>query len=206
MHQWGRFIGGRLTRVRDHAARGGGKRLPAGDVPTERARRMRHRLLSIGSALGALCALAGCTYIALNVPPRACEGDAFARTYEEASTGDIPAVKAALDRDPRLMRRTECGGSTLLHDAVSYGKTQMAAFLLDSGARLDARDQGGMTPLHIAAQNGDIPTMTLLLARGAGVNPRDRQGWTPLDHALKWHHPDAAELLRSHGARSASGG
>lgn len=118
-----------------------------------------------------------------------------------ASSGDIAAVRSALDADPKLVRATEWNGATLLHDAVQHGQADVAALLLDRRAKIDARTADGLTPLHMAAQNGDLPLIGLLLARQAAINPLDARGWTPLDRAVRWEHPDAAAALRMRGGK-----
>ncbi|HEY0312916.1 MAG TPA: ankyrin repeat domain-containing protein [Allosphingosinicella sp.] len=119
-----------------------------------------------------------------------------------ATSGDVATVGSALDRNPSLIRSTEWNGESLLHDAVANNQEAMARFLLVRGADVNALDKSRLAPLHIAAQNGNVPIIRLLVAHGAHLNARDARGWTPLDRAMKWHHAEAAEALRSLGARA----
>lgn len=130
--------------------------------------------------------------------------DRYPPVVVAATAGDIPAVKAALDSNPRIIHMREWGGATLLHDAVGHDEEEMAAFLLSRGAKVNARDSGRLTPLHWAAQNGNVPIIRVLLDHGAKVNPVDTKGWTPFDRALLWHHQEAAEYLQRNGGRSRS--
>ena len=132
---------------------------------------------------------------------RPCSVAAYAPVFAQATSGDITAVRAALDSNPRLIRARECDRSTLLHDAVEHEETAMADFLLDRGARVDARTRSGLTPLHIAAQNGDLATIGILLRHGASIDAADHEGRTALDRAVEWQHPEAADMLRSRGGR-----
>ena len=143
-------------------------------------------------------ALAGCGVLEQWHPDSvAC----YTPVFEQVEQGDVAAVRTALDANPRLIRMRCDDHTTLLHDAAGEGLTDMAALLLDRGARLEARTGGGLTPIHLAAQNGDLPMLALLAGRGAKVNAVDRKGMTPLDHAVQREHPDAAAWLRTHGGR-----
>ena len=53
------------------------------------------------------------------------------------------------------------------------------------------------------AVNGHKEIVELLLAEGADVNVKNDGGKTPLDSALLWNHPEIADLLRKHGAKTA---
>jgi ankyrin repeat protein len=93
----------------------------------------------------------------------------------------------------------------LLHNAVGHDEEQMAAFLIERGAKVNATTASGLTPLHMAAQNGNVPIVTLLLDHRARINPIDGKGWTPLDRAVRWHHPEAAHFLKTRGGKPGSG-
>ena len=58
------------------------------------------------------------------------------------------------------------------------------------------------TPLHLAAVIGHKEIIEILIAKGADVNARKMNGWTPLDNAIKRKHPEIADLLRKHGAKT----
>ena len=128
--------------------------------------------------------------------------DAYRPVFEQAARGDVAAVAAALDREPRLIRAREEDRLTLLLDAAGEGQRAMASFLLSRGADPNARTGGGLTPLHLAAQNGDVEMIGVLLSHGARVNATDRRGMTPLDQAVSHEHADAAASLRSHGGKA----
>ena len=71
-----------------------------------------------------------------------------------------------------------------LHDAVERSQSELAAVLLDAGAKIDAHGgRDGVTALHIAARRADIDTMEVLLPAGADPNARNRLNRTPLHAA-----------------------
>ena len=74
-------------------------------------------------------------------------------------------------------------GATLLHVAAEFGQAEVARWLLDVGADvnapalIDSEGLGGQTPIfHAATQNGNfgIELVRLFLSRGADLNVRCR--------------------------------
>jgi ankyrin repeat protein len=108
-------------------------------------------------------------------------------------------VREAVEKDPSLVKATEWENATLLHDTVGQNHLDVAKYLLDKGADVNATTKDGLTALHMAAQNGNIGIITLLLERRAAIDALDAKSWTPLDRAEKWGHTDAAEFLRQRG-------
>jgi ankyrin repeat protein len=74
---------------------------------------------------------------------------------------------------------------TPLHSAAASGQLEIARWLLERGASVDARQHGGYTPLHAAAHNGDLPLVELLLAHGAERTLRTDGGQSAADLATK---------------------
>ncbi len=68
---------------------------------------------------------------------------------------------------------------------MSAYDTSMAAYLLDHGARIDARDSSGMTALMRAAQLGNVELVQFLILRGADVNATSTDSKTALGLALE---------------------
>jgi ankyrin repeat protein len=110
--------------------------------------------------------------------------------------GDLDSWEL-LQRSPALIERryptlnigTTAGrmltlkGATLLHVAAEFGQAEVARWLLDIGADvnapalIDSEGLGGQTPIfHAATQNGDfaIELVRLFLSRGADLNARCR--------------------------------
>jgi ankyrin repeat protein len=74
-------------------------------------------------------------------------------------------------------------------------------YLLDEGAKVDAKKVDGVTPLHLAAQCGNIAIATMLLDKGAAINRVDGMGWTPLDRAREWQQTAMGAFLDAHGGK-----
>ncbi|XP_072408784.1 uncharacterized protein [Chiloscyllium punctatum] len=74
--------------------------------------------------------------------------------------------------------RSRCiNGSTLLHTAAYFGKTDIIETLLQLKVDVNLLDYKGATPLH---RSRDMETMQLLIYHGADVNRSDADGNTPL--------------------------
>jgi len=101
-------------------------------------------------------------------------------------------------------------GATPLHMAVLFDQQDVARFLIDQGANVDApaQDEYGGTPLHWAAVFGRVDIARQLIDAGANVNVRDKNGYTPLDATNVEQLSESktrlavAELLRQRGAKS----
>jgi ankyrin repeat protein len=130
----------------------------------------------------------------------------YTPVFAAATGGDLATVREAVDKDPTLVKATEWDNATLLHDAVEQKHQDVATYVLDKGADVNAVTADGVTALHMAAQNGDIGIIQLLLERRAKIDAVDSKGWTPLDRAVKWGHPDAVEFLRQHGGHEGASG
>ena len=94
---------------------------------------------------------------------------------------------------------------TPLHHFARKGDVEKAAFFIENGADLDARDEDiCSTPLGWAAKFGKIEMVELLLKCGAKPNlPDDSPDllWaTPLAWATRRGHSAIVELLKQHGA------
>lgn len=134
--------------------------------------------------------------------------------------GDLEKVKLLIEGNCALVLSQDRNGNTLLHYAAGYGFKNVAEFLLDNKAEVNARADDGSTPLHQAADKGHRDVAELLLAYGAKVNARDNYDETPLSLVLRpsaaslrefgcaglvelkdkeWRHKGVAELLHKHG-------
>jgi len=73
----------------------------------------------------------------------------------------------------------------------------VAAFLIDKGLDVNARDKSGMTPLHRAARHAFVELADLFITRGADIEAMDNEHKSPYDRSA--HNP-VGKLLRSCGA------
>lgn len=88
----------------------------------------------------------------------------------------------------------------LLHFCASWGFTDMARLLIDSGAEVDARDETGRTALHISASSGYDAVTDVLLDAGAEVDAQNNVGSTPLRGAVFMGNMTISKKLIKRGA------
>lgn len=101
-----------------------------------------------------------------------------------------------------ILSAQDISGTTPLHEAVRYGRTDIARLLLDYGANVNAMDSIGKTPLLlIIPQDAQQEMYPLLLQYKAAVNQKDMYGDTVLHVATLADAPvDMLSLLVSDGA------
>lgn len=82
---------------------------------------------------------------------------------------------------------------TPLYCAVIQGNLEIARFLIESGANINAQADDDSTPLHFAVQMQDKEMIRLLVTNGADQDIKDESGQTPRDMAAG--HGDLLSLL-----------
>jgi serine/threonine-protein phosphatase 6 regulatory ankyrin repeat subunit B len=114
--------------------------------------------------------------------------------------GDLQKLKNCL-KDGAKVDEQDAVEFTALHCAVCGDHMDIVKFLLDSGAKVNAKTFNGWTPLGFA---WTIDMAALLIANGADVRIADERGQTALHWAVNRdnHRGDKAliELLLKHGA------
>jgi ankyrin repeat protein len=119
-----------------------------------------------------------------------------------SKAGDRAGVEAALIQGASVNAVDPLAVPSLtpLGLAAYYGHENVAAFLIERGANVTARDGLDDTPLHVAAEHGSTNVAKLLLDRGADANARDFLGTSPLGFAALRGHKSVAALLLARGA------
>ncbi len=79
--------------------------------------------------------------------------------------GDLSAVEALLDADPRALGRGDAQGMTPLLWAAFQGAAELARVLLARGADAGVKDPRGATALMLAAEGGHLAVVRLLVPR-----------------------------------------
>lgn len=125
-----------------------------------------------------------------------------AALLDAAKKGNLARVQRLVTPENINCRDSQGRNSTLLHLAgnlhqliqfpsvkcltkpfrstAGYNNFEVAEFLLESGADVNAQDKGGLIPLHNASSYGHLDIAALLLKHNTVVNATDKWGFTPL--------------------------
>ena len=155
------------------------------------------RRVSIAIPCLALLTLSGCALFSTDTYNSA----DYHTIHQVTLNGDQPTMDRLLDRHPMLINVPDYDKNTLLHLAVLRNHPTEVKDLLSRGAKINAVNTARMTAMHIAAKQGEREIVVLILAYHPNLGLRDDRGWTPLTWAIKAHHDDVAEVLRTTGAQ-----
>ncbi|KAH9080612.1 hypothetical protein EDB83DRAFT_999443 [Lactarius deliciosus] len=92
---------------------------------------------------------------------------------------------------------------TPMHAALAMGHLEVARFLLEHGADVEAKDSRGYNPLTTVNwddHDSRVEATRLLLDFGADANVRSRADWAPLHTAAYKGHFEVARMLLQHSA------
>jgi ankyrin repeat protein len=107
-------------------------------------------------------------------------------------------------------------GWTPLHEAVERDRLEVARFLIEKGADVNARAGDEGSALHLACLSRDInvhsmeetvfvsprwPLVELLVEKGAKLDVKDAQAKTVLEHARDAGHEKLVSYLESAGKK-----
>lgn len=128
--------------------------------------------------------------------------------HDAAAAGDLDRVTALLAADATLLESKDNRGMTPLARACFGGppsfneQLEVALFLIDQGANVNAKENSGYTPLHrvIYSRGKNLALIRRLLEAGADVNASGSNGRTPLNSAAQSDNLDVARVLIAHGA------
>jgi len=109
--------------------------------------------------------------------------------------GEINQIEKLLIANPNLILTKGAHDLPLMYFAAIRGHQEIANYLLERGAEVDAGN-GGNTALHGAVLFGQVDMVTWLLANGANVKVLDFNGKTPLQLAEQNQQTTISELLK----------
>jgi hypothetical protein len=130
-----------------------------------------------------------------NPKPDPSEFLAAARVNNVSKMIELLAAGAELES-----KTSQNDNRTALHEAASLGHNEAAQFLIDKGAKKDAKTKSKSTPLHEAAWAGSTNVARLLIEAGAQKEARNLDDSTPLQLAAIQGHRDIVQILVDRGA------
>lgn len=120
--------------------------------------------------------------------------------WAAAAKGDKPAIEKQLAAGIDINGTDPIGGSTPLMLASMCGHSEIAQWLIDKGAQVDATNGTGDTALHGAAFLCHPEVIRLLIENGCDVNRKNKRGETPLDSMTRKWNQSLRDLYAGIGA------
>jgi ankyrin repeat protein len=124
--------------------------------------------------------------------------------HDAVMASDLNKVRALIETNPSLLESKDNRGLPPLHIACEYGKVDIANFLIDKGADVNAMDNANYSPLIRAClfrDHQDLALLQRLIDKGADVNwLGGYNGNTALHFAAHRGGLDVAKLLIENGA------
>lgn len=120
--------------------------------------------------------------------------NAMTKLLQGARKADLELVKAAVAEGADVNGRGTNGLTPLLQTVsaetapLEPERRQCVAFLLELGAKVDAKDNDGRTALILATRAGDLETVRMLVEAGAAIKRRDRFHKTAVLYAAQGKH------------------
>jgi ankyrin repeat protein len=116
--------------------------------------------------------------------------------------GNVPAVKALLDRNAQVNAQTRIGKAPARRPPGAGGGSHGVGIVRSGWPERGYQGEtaGGMSPLLFAARDGQVEIARLLLDAKADIDQADANRITPLIEALSNHQLAVARLLLDRGA------
>ncbi|MCP4723656.1 MAG: hypothetical protein GY863_01395 [bacterium] len=119
--------------------------------------------------------------------------------HEAAKNGEMQTVKNIIEADPEKLDSLDERGYTPLLRAAIGGHTEIAEYLIDKGANIEAKERYQMTPLFWAINQKHPETAKMLIRKGADIAVRNIFQATPLVPAAEGNMKEIVELLIEKG-------
>lgn len=125
--------------------------------------------------------------------------------FSAAAVGDLERVQAHLQAWGGWLNEYHTDGFTPLQLACFFGQPEVALWLIEQGADVNAVAKNPMkiTAVHATAANGSLTILRALLTKGADVNAQQQGGFTALHEAARADNAAMLQLCLEFGADSA---
>lgn len=114
-----------------------------------------------------------------------------------ASTGRLELIKLLLTEGADVNQLPGSRSPSALHRAVRENHLNVAEFLINTGANVNAISRGQHTPLHRAVMQNHLEMAELLIKHGANVEITNVHGNTALDIAIENNNLEMIDILEN---------
>jgi ankyrin repeat protein len=131
-------------------------------------------------------------------------GEQVSVLMKASSKGHVDIVKMLLAHGGIVVDQFDAKGQNALHLAANFNRPEVAACLLEAGARINLPTASqGFTALLLAASHGHVNVLKILLAhRGVALDQPDASGKSALHWAASGNRVEAAACLLRAGAKA----
>ena len=140
------------------------------------------------------------TFLAFFIALSALFAGGFQPIHNAVMHKDMAKIKSLIEDDGVNVNSRTGSGLTPLHVAIKVRALDIATYLLEQEADIDAGDKNGYTPLHLAVKKKRIFLVRFAVNAGANVNAKNIYGITPLHQAAYSGELDIVEYLMNKGA------
>lgn len=119
--------------------------------------------------------------------------------FDAIKGGDLARVKVVVGTDSRALNSLNNYNQTPLIVALQERKTEIAEYLIASGADVNARDNAHAAPLSYAITGGLNNIAKMLIDRNADIDTPAMWNLRPLAFALEFGQKDIANMLLDKG-------
>lgn len=160
------------------------------------------RLASITDEKGVSATLLALYHAKRDIARLLIERGASLSFHDACGAGETERAKQMLGDDPTLLDRRSSDGYPPLGLAIFFGNRDLAKFLIEQGADVDAAADNPqrVAPVHAAAAVCDHEILQMLIERGADANARQQLDYTPLHTAAARGDMKMAKMLLAGGA------
>lgn len=122
--------------------------------------------------------------------------------FEAAAVGNFQKLMQLVEADPTIINTFSEDGFPPLGLASFFGHSELADYLIRSGAdvNLASKNRMQVMPLHAAVANQHLEIARMLLEHGAWVNAVQQDSFTPLHGAAQNGQIELIRLLLDYGA------
>ncbi len=119
--------------------------------------------------------------------------------HKAVEQGDLTKTQNLIAKNPELLNSQAEDGRTPLHVAVMGGHKELAGYLIQEGANINALDKEGRTPLLNAIMFKKSDLAHMLIEMGADVKIKCKEGANAIIYALFFGPEDLIEPILDSG-------